>query len=95
MSKLALTLIPPFLRRHKLLELLIKFKIIDPIQSIRFNDNARAFVNLTDPEPRNVFIKNEFEPDFFSVASAFIKPKSTIFDIGANVGFCSSGLASL
>jgi FkbM family methyltransferase len=49
-------------------------------------------IDLRDPEPRNVFIQKQFEPDFFELANSFIKDKGTFFDLGANVGFCSFGL---
>ncbi len=53
-----------------------------------------TIIDLSDPEPRNIFIKGEFEPHFFEIANALIPQTGTFFDLGANVGFCSFGLAS-
>jgi FkbM family methyltransferase len=49
-------------------------------------------IDLRDPEPRNVFIQKQFEPDFFALANSFIGENGNFFDLGANVGFCSFGL---
>ena len=57
-----------------------------------YNSNARTVIDLRDPEPRNVFIQKQFEPDFFELAHSLLVEKSTFFDLGANVGFCSFGL---
>ena len=57
-----------------------------------FNETATAFLDLSDPEPRNVFLKGVFDPDFFPVARAMLPANGTFFDLGANVGLCSFGL---
>ena len=40
------------------------------IQQIKFNNTAKTIIDLTDPEPRNVFIKQEFDPSFFHLAKS-------------------------
>ncbi|MDG0964317.1 MAG: FkbM family methyltransferase [Opitutales bacterium] len=86
--------LPLILRRHSVVRMLLDLKIIKHIQAIKFNDNAQAVISLLDPEPRNVFLKSVFEPDFFEITECFLKRKSTFFDLGANMGFCSFGLAT-
>ena len=83
---------PKILRRHSIVQALLASKLIQPEQTIKFNGNSQAFVNLSDPEPRNAFLKSVFEPDFFHVAKSFLRKGSSFFDLGANMGFCSFGL---
>ena len=83
---------PKILRRHSIVQALLASKLIQPEQTIKFNGNSQAFVNLSDPEPRNVFLKSVFDPDFFHVAKSFLRKGSSVFDLGANMGFCSFGL---
>jgi len=83
---------PSFLRRHSLIRLLVKFGLLGNPTLAYFNKGSKAFVNLLDPEPRNVFLKRQFEPDFFEISNAFLKKKSIFFDLGANHGLCSFGL---
>jgi FkbM family methyltransferase len=83
---------PSFLRRHSLIRLLVKFGLLKNPALAYFNEGSKAFVNLLDPEPRNVFLKRQFEPDFFEISKAFLKKGSIFFDLGANHGFCSFGL---
>ena len=85
--------LPLLLRRHSVVQALLASKLIRSEQIIRFNGNARAVVDLHDPEPRNVFLKGVFDPDFYSVAQAMLPRNGTFFDLGANVGLCSFGLA--
>ena len=84
--------LPKFLHRHKILDFICKFGWQECVIPVRYNSTARTVIDLRDPEPRNVFIKKQFEPDFFDLANSFIGEKGTFFDLGANVGFCSFGL---
>ena len=84
--------LPRFLHRHKCIEILCKLGLQKHIQRIEFNYGSQAIINLSDPEPRNVFIKSEFEPHFFEIAKSFLPKDGFFFDLGANVGFCSFGL---
>lgn len=84
--------LPTFLRRHSIVEGLLRTRMIAPEQLILFNENSIAYLNLNDPEPRNIFLKSSFDPDFFSIASTFIPPKGDFFDLGANYGLCTFGL---
>lgn len=85
--------LPKFLLRHRVIKFLCKSGLQQRICRIDFNENATSYIDLMDPEPRNTFIKNSFEPDFFELAKCFLPfDGGTFFDLGANVGFCSFGL---
>ena len=84
--------LPKFLKKHKIINFLLKSRLQKKIIELKYNGNSSNFIDLTDPEPRNVYIKKEFEPDFFKIAKNFMPENGTFFDIGANVGFCSFGL---
>ena len=84
--------LPTILRRHSIVQALLASKLLRPEQTIKFNGNSQTVVNLSDPEPRNVFLKSVFEPDFFHVAKSFLRKDGTFFDLGANIGFCTFGL---
>ena len=86
--------LPRFLHRHKTIDFLCKIGLQDRVCEIEFNNNARTIIDLSDPEPRNVFIKGKFEPHFFDIAMALTSQEGVFFDLGANVGFCSFGLVS-
>jgi FkbM family methyltransferase len=84
--------LPKFLHRHKVLNFACRFGLQESVLPIEYNSSAKTVIDLRDPEPRNVFISKEFEPDFFDLANSFVGEKGTFFDLGANVGFCSFGL---
>ena len=86
--------LPRFLLRHKTIDFLCKIGLQNRVSEIEFNDGARTIIDLSDPEPRNVFIQREFEPHFFDIAKALTPQDGVFFDLGANVGFCSFGLVS-
>lgn len=89
-----LHLLPKFLLRHKIIDFLCSIGLQERIIKINFNNGSLATIDLSDPEPRNIFIKGEFEPHFFQIANALIPETGIFFDLGANVGFCSFGLVS-
>ncbi len=86
--------LPRFLLRHKTIDLLCKIGLQNRVSEIEFNNGARTVIDLSDPEPRNVFIQRKFEPHFFDIAKILTPQKGVFFDLGANVGFCSFGLVS-
>ena len=81
--------LPRFLRRHKVVRALAA---LDPVQRIRFNGNAEAFVDLREGPLRTVLLGQIFDPEYFRIASAFLRDGGTYFDVGANAGLCSFGL---
>jgi FkbM family methyltransferase len=84
--------IPRSLLKHKLILSLCRLNLQNRYCKCRFNNHSTAFIDLLDPEPRNIFITGIFEPFFYEIALAFIPHNGTVFDLGANVGFCSFGL---
>ena len=44
------------------MQVLLKSRLLCAEQNIQFNGNSQAYVNLHDPEPRNVFLQSAFEP---------------------------------
>ena len=52
----------------------------------------KAYVDLRDPEVRNVFLKRSFEPDFLQLTSTVLLEGGVAFDCGANFGLCTFGL---
>ena len=77
-----LRLIPKSLRKHKIIELACRLKLHTRLDKCEFNNRSKAFLDLLDPEPRNVYIKRKFDPDFFEIASTFLPPNSVFFDLG-------------
>jgi FkbM family methyltransferase len=90
-----LELAPSWFRRHLLVHWLLGVFPKSHDQWIEFNDGAKAFVDLRDPEVRNVFLKRNFEPDFIKLASAILSAGGVFFDCGANFGLCTFGLIPL
>ena len=74
------------------MQVLLKSRLLCAEQNIQFNGNSQAYVNLHDPEPRNVFLQSAFEPDFFNIIKELLPSKGTYFDLGANMGFCTFGI---
>ena len=85
-------LIPKYIRKHKLIKLLLSFNLINEIQLVNFNSTSYAYIDCRDPEPRNIFIKETFDLDFFEIAKSFLHDDSIFFDLGANHGLCTFGL---
>jgi FkbM family methyltransferase len=83
---------PLLFRRHLLVQCLLGVFPKSNDQWIEFNDRAKAYVDLRDPEVRNVFLKRGFEPDFIKLASAILSEGGVSFDCGANFGLCTFGL---
>ena len=83
---------PRWLRRHSIVKCLLAAFPESHDQWIQFNGEARAYVDLRDPEVRTVFLKRSFEPDFFEIAVAVLAEGGVFFDCGANFGLCTFGL---
>jgi FkbM family methyltransferase len=86
--------LPKFLRRQKLLVALTKLGLASPVQRARFNDEAFAYLDLRDAESRATFLSQSFWPEFHPMVKAFLKEGDHIFDVGANFGLVSFGVAS-
>jgi FkbM family methyltransferase len=84
--------VPHGFRRHVVVKLLLSASKGSHDQWIEFNEHGKAYVDLRDPEVRNVFLKRFFEPDFFKTALAVLSDGGVFFDCGANFGLCTFGL---
>ena len=85
--------VPDWLRRHLIVKWLLGTFPKSHDQWIEFNENAKAYVDLRDPEARNVFLMRSFEPDFCKLALAILWEGGVMFDCGANFGLCTFALA--
>ena len=83
--------LPAFLKRHTIIEALLRTKLISAEQLVSFNGNSIAYLNLNDPEPRNVYLKCSFEPDYFYIAKSLIPPRG-VFLISGLIMACVFGL---
>jgi FkbM family methyltransferase len=83
---------PGLLRRHLVVKGLLGLFPNSHDQWIEFNKGARAYVDLRDPEVRNVFLRRSFEPDFCKLALAVLSEGGVYLDCGANFGLCTFAL---
>ena len=84
--------LPRWARRHRLVNLLLAVSPGSCIQEVPFNGRARLMADLRDPFPRAYLLSGQFEPEFFEIASPFLRTGGVFVDVGANFGFCSFGL---
>ena len=59
-----LRVLPAGLRRQKLLTMLYRLRLVSPVQALRFNGNAKAWVDLRDAESRATYLAQSFWPEF-------------------------------
>ena len=64
-----------------------------PVQLVRIRDNCFGYADLSDGFLRLIIIDQGFEADFFTIADAILAGGGVFFDIGANYGLLSFGLA--
>ena len=65
----------------------------DPLQLVRIRDDAFGYADLSDGFLRLIVIEGEFEKDFFRIGDALLQDDGECFDVGANHGLLSLGLA--
>jgi FkbM family methyltransferase len=87
--------LPKRLRRHKVVQGLTLLSPASRVQLVRFNETARAFVDLVHGNLRTVMINGQYDRHYFEIAGSFLSASSHYFDVGANVGLCSFGLMPL
>jgi FkbM family methyltransferase len=85
--------LPRVLRRHKLMTTWMRLRGEDPIQLVRIRNNAFAYADLGEGMLRLIVIDSDFEADFFRIADVLLMGGGTFFDVGANYGLFSFGLA--
>ena len=65
----------------------------DPVQLVRIRDHAFGYADLSHGFLRLVVIEGHYEKEFFRVADALLSQGGVFFDVGANYGLFSFGLA--
>lgn len=85
--------LPRWLRRHKILRLAC-FPF-GPVQKVQVNGAFDAYIDVRDGFARLVAIEDTFEEEFFSRAPFLFQDaqRQVFFDVGANFGLMSFGLA--
>lgn len=86
-----LFLMPKGVRRHRLVKLIVKLYPNLSTQRIKFNDGATLIADISDSNPRQCMLTQQFETDFFKIVAPFLTPAGHFFDVGANFGFYSFG----
>jgi FkbM family methyltransferase len=85
--------VPRFFRRHKLMRAWMWLKREDPLQLVRIRENAFGYADLSDGFLRLIVIEGQYEKDFFRIGDALLQEGGVFFDVGANHGLLSLGLA--
>lgn len=65
----------------------------DPVQLVEVLPGVRGYADLREGMLRLIVIDGQFERDFFRLAEVLLPPRGTFFDVGANFGLISVGLA--
>jgi FkbM family methyltransferase len=84
---------PRPLRRHRLMKSWMRMTGEDPLQLVRIRDESFGYADMSDGFLRLIVIEGDFEHDFFAVADSLLAHGGTFFDVGANHGLLSFGLA--
>jgi FkbM family methyltransferase len=85
--------LPRFLRRHKLMRLWMKLTGEPAIQLVRIRDDSFGYADMSDGFLRLIPIEGSYDADFFVIADAILGGGGCFFDVGANYGLLSFGLA--
>ncbi len=85
--------LPRVLRRHKLMKGWMTLTGESPIQLVLIRDNSFAYADMAEGFLRLIPIEGDFNLDFFHIADALLGRGGTFFDVGANYGLLSFGLA--
>jgi len=85
--------LPRALRRHKAMRAWMWLTGEPPVQLVRIRDDSYAYADMSDGFLRLIPIEGDFDADFFRLADAFLEAGGTFFDVGANYGLMSFGLA--
>jgi FkbM family methyltransferase len=85
--------LPRYLRRHKLMKAWMGLTGEDPVQLVRIRDDAFGYADMSDGFLRLVVIDGQYDEEFFRVADQLLSQGGVFFDVGANYGLLSFGLA--
>jgi FkbM family methyltransferase len=65
----------------------------NPFQLVRVRDESQGYTDLSDGFQRLIVIDGSYEREFFAIADVFLDSGGVFFDVGANFGLFSCGLA--
>lgn len=85
--------LPRLLRRHRLMKAWMALTGEPALQLVRIRDNHFAYADMNEGFLRLIVIDQAFETDFFEIADRLLGNGGTFFDVGANYGLLSFGLA--
>ena len=85
--------LPRPLRRHRLMMAWMGLTREPTLQLVRIRDQSFGYADMSDGFLRLIVIDQEFEKDFFAIANSILANGGTFFDVGANHGLLSFGLA--
>jgi FkbM family methyltransferase len=85
--------LPRPLRRHRLMTAWMRLTGESPVQLVRIRDDIFGYADMSDGFLRLIVINKNYDPDFFTVADALLTDGGVCFDVGANYGLLSFGLA--
>jgi FkbM family methyltransferase len=85
--------LPRVLRRHRLMTTWMRLTGEDPLQLVRIRNGSFGYADMSDGFLRLIVIDGGFESDFFRIADMLLAGGGTIFDVGANHGLLSFGMA--
>jgi hypothetical protein len=85
--------LPRFLRRHRLMTAWMDITGEDPVQLVRIRESSFGYADLSDGFMRLLVIDYPPFQDFFRVADALLHEGGVLFDVGANQGLLSAGVA--
>jgi FkbM family methyltransferase len=85
--------LPRPLRRHRMMTGWMRLTGEDPLQLVRVRDKAFAYADMSDSSLRLIVIDGRYDQDFFRIADMLLAGGGEFFDVGANYGLLSFGLA--
>src|SRR5258706_7094924 len=85
--------LPRALRRHRLMMAWMGLTGEPKLQLVRIRDDAFGYADMSDGFLRLIVIEGDFESDFFRIGDSLLGNGGVFFDIGANHGLLSLGLA--
>ncbi len=86
--------LPRPMRRHRLMTAWMRLTGEDPLQLVRIRDGALGYADMSDGFLRLIPIEGGYDEDFFRVGDALLARGGAFFDVGANYGLLSFGLAA-
>jgi hypothetical protein len=85
--------LPRALRRHRLMMAWMGLTGEPKLQLVRIRDESFGYADMSDGFLRLIVIDKGFEKGFFAIADPILTNGGTFFDVGANHGLLSFGLA--